>query len=95
MIISDQRTGKSWKGSVTVIFGIISQYMPEGTELNEMIPHTGFPVSGLRMNQHPPKYEAGMPFTSLQHSVQGVSKQFLRHNIFFHWHYSPLWALTC
>jgi len=48
---------------------IISQYMLEGIELNDKIYHTGTPASGLRMNQHPPKYEAGVPFTSLQHSV--------------------------
>jgi len=48
--------------------------MPEGTELNDKIQYTGFPVSGLRTNHHPPKYEAGVPFTSLQHSVQCIKK---------------------
>jgi hypothetical protein len=47
---------------------IISQYRLEGIELNKIY-HTGTPASGLRMNQHPPKYEGGVPFTSLQHSV--------------------------
>ena len=49
--------------------------MPEGIELSDKIQHTGFLVSGLRMNQHPPKHEVGVPFTSLQHSVHGVSKK--------------------
>ena len=80
MIISDQLTGKRWKGSGTGLFGIISQNMPEEIESNDKICHTRFPVSGLRMNHHPPKYKAAVPFTSLQHSVQGVSKK-LRHNM--------------